>query len=95
MLQGVESLARFSPIQSSVLAGTTATDSLPHKCPWFGLRTLNLSFNKLGVACGRSLATLLSHCKGLHELRLTSCRLGSGTFDQQTGLSETLKGNEG
>lgn len=84
--QGVESLARFSPTQLSI------TDLSP--LPWSGLRTLNLSFNKLGVACGRGLATLLHHCKGLQELSLTSCRLGPSTFDKDTGLCEALKGNE-
>ena len=83
----MESLARFSPTQSSMAA--TADSSSP---PWSGLRTLNLSSNKLGVACGRGLAALLGHCSGLQELSLASCRLGPGTFDKDTGLCDVLKG---
>ena len=90
----MELLARCSPTQHSTAAElpSVVTDSSPIS-PWLGLRTLNLSFNKLGVACGRGLAALLGHCKGLQELSLISCRLGPGTFDKDTGLCEALKGN--
>ena len=94
LLQGVELLARFCPApQLSTADETSTTDSTSGASPWIGLKVLNLSFNKLGVACGRGLATLLSQCKCLHNLCLTSCRLGSGTFDQSTGLDKALKGN--
>ena len=59
---------------------------------WIGLKILNLSFNKLGVACGRGLAALLRQCTSLQELYLTSCRLGPSTFDAGVGLCDALKG---
>ena len=93
ILQGVELLTRSCPApladQSSVSAESSTTTSA-----WSSLRTLNLSDNKLGVACGRGLAALLGHCKGLQTLSLTSCRLAPSTFAKDTGLCEALKGNE-
>ena len=95
LLQGVELLARFCPApapQLSVADEARTTGPSSNTSPWIGLKVLNLSFNKLGVACGRGLAALLSQCKGLHELCLTSCRLGPLSFDQDTGLGKALKG---
>lgn len=92
MLQGVELLTRSCPTpladQSSASVESSTTTSA-----WSSLRTLNLSYNKLGVACGRGLAALLGHCKGLQTLSLTSCRLAPSTFAKDTGLCEALKGN--
>lgn len=95
LLQGVELLAKFCPApapQLSVADEARTTGPSSNTSPWIGLKVLNLSFNKLGVACGRGLAALLSQCKGLHELCLTSCRLGPLSFDQDTGLGKALKG---
>ena len=87
----MESLARFSPTHHPE---ASAVHSQSSSSPWSGLKTLNLSFNKLGVACGRGLAALLSQCKNLQELYLSSCRLGPGVFYEQAGVCESLKGNK-
>ena len=58
---------------------------------WQNLQTLNLSSNKVGMADGCGLSSLLRQCRGLRELFLDSCGVTSDTLGVEVGVTGAIK----
>ena len=71
-----------------ILARAPSSDPAHH---WSGLRSLNLSYNSVGVASGFGLKRLLDRTTSVQELCLDHCGLSQLTLQPSSGLLESIK----